>query len=88
MGNAAKIACSIDADLLARVESVRARTGESRSAFISRALTLAMAEPARLRAVSRYVEAYRQQPEKAEDVRAARSSARKALSTVPWDDEA
>jgi hypothetical protein len=87
MGHAAKIACSIDAELLARVELVRARTRESRSAFISRALLALMDESARVRAVSRYIEAYREHPERADDTRAARSSARRALSRVAWKHE-
>jgi hypothetical protein len=86
MAHAAKIACSIDADLLKRIESVRARTGESRSALISRALVALTAESARSRAVRRYVEAYRELPETAEDVRAARSSSRRALARLAWDD--
>jgi hypothetical protein len=86
MANAAKIACSIDADLLARIESVRARTGESRSALTSRALIALTSESDRARAVRRYVEAYREHPERAEDVRAARSTARRALSRVAWED--
>jgi hypothetical protein len=87
MPNVAKVACSIDADLLARVESVRKRTGESRSAFISRALRMLTAESARAIAVARYVEAYRECPESSADVRTARRSARRALSRIAWADE-
>jgi metal-responsive CopG/Arc/MetJ family transcriptional regulator len=87
MSNVAKVACSIDANLLARVESARKRTGESRSAFISRALRMLTAESARAHAVARYVEAYRERPESSDDVRAARRSARRALSRVAWEDE-
>jgi metal-responsive CopG/Arc/MetJ family transcriptional regulator len=87
VANAAKIACSIDADLLQRVESVRARTGESRSAFISRALVALTAQAARVRAVERYVEAYRERPEGANDVVSARKSARRALSRLAWGDD-
>jgi metal-responsive CopG/Arc/MetJ family transcriptional regulator len=86
MSNVAKVACSIDADLLARVELVRKKTGESRSAFISRALRVLTAEAARARSVARYIEAYRESPEPLEDVRAARRSARRALSRVAWED--
>ncbi len=86
MANAAKIACSIDANLLKRIESVRARTGESRSAFISRALIALTSESARASAVRRYVAAYRETPETTDDVRAARSSARRALTRVAWED--
>ncbi len=81
-----KVACSIDLQLLARVESVRKKTGETRSAFVSRALRMLTAESARALAVARYAEAYREQPESPEDVRAARRSARRALSAVSWED--
>ena len=87
MSNVGKIACSIDADLLARVESVRKKTGESRSAFISRALRMLTAESARALAVARYVEAYRALPESSVVVRGARRSARRALSRLPWEPE-
>lgn len=85
MSRAAKIACSIDAALLERVESIRARTGESRSALISRALLALTSESARARAVVRYVQAYREHPETLEEVRAARASARRALSRLDWE---
>jgi hypothetical protein len=87
MSRVAKVACSIDEALLARVESVRKKTGESRSAFISRAIRALTAEAARGLAVARYVEAYREHPERSEDVRAARRSARRALARVAWEDE-
>jgi hypothetical protein len=87
MSKVAKIACSIDEDLLARVESVRKKTRESRSAFISRALRVLTAEEARGLAAARYVEAYRKHPERSEDIRAARQTARRALARVAWEDE-
>jgi metal-responsive CopG/Arc/MetJ family transcriptional regulator len=86
MANAAKIACSIDADLLRRVEAVRARTGESRSALISRALLALTAESVRAQSVKRYVEAYEKHPEGPADVAVARRSARRALTRVAWED--
>jgi len=83
---AAKIACSIDAQLLARVESIRARTGESRSALVSRALLALTREAALARDVARYVEAYREKPETEDEVADARKLARRALSSLPWND--
>ena len=87
MSNVVKVACSIDPHLLARVELIRKKTGESRSAFISRALRALTAESARTLAVARYVEAYREHPEGSEDLRAARRSARRSLAQVAWGDE-
>jgi RNase adaptor protein for sRNA GlmZ degradation len=86
VANSAKIACSIDAELLQRVETIRARTGESRSALISRAILALTAESARTRAVKQYVEAYRNHPEGPADLASARKSARRALSRVDWED--
>jgi metal-responsive CopG/Arc/MetJ family transcriptional regulator len=85
MSKSAKIAFSLDPRLLDRVERVRARTGESRSALIGRALVAITEEEARGAAVQRYVEAYRQHPETPEDVAAARASARRTLRRLPWD---
>lgn len=83
---ATKIACRIDADLLRRVEAVRATTGESRSALISRALLALTASSVRARSVERYVAAYRECPERPADVATARRSARRALAGVAWED--
>jgi metal-responsive CopG/Arc/MetJ family transcriptional regulator len=78
----AKVACSLDRRLLARVERLRARTGESRSAVIGRALALLTTEEARAAAVRRYVEAYREMPESSEEVTAAASTALQALASL------
>ncbi len=83
---ATKIACRIDADLLRRVEAVRATTGESRSALISRALLALTAKSGRARSVKRYVAAYRECPERPGDVATARRSARRGLAHVAWED--
>ena len=83
---ATKIACRIDADLLRRVEAVRATTGESRSALISRALLALTARSRSARSVRRYVAAYGKCPERPADVAAARRSARRALVRVAWED--
>jgi metal-responsive CopG/Arc/MetJ family transcriptional regulator len=85
MSKSAKIAFSLDPRLLDRVERVRARTGESRSALIARALLALTEEEARGADVQRYLEAYRQHPETPGDVAAAHASARRTLRRLPWD---
>jgi metal-responsive CopG/Arc/MetJ family transcriptional regulator len=85
MSKSAKIAFSLDARLLDRVERVRARSGESRSALIARALVALTEEQARGADIQRYVEAYRQHPETTEDVTASRASARRTLRRLPWN---
>jgi hypothetical protein len=71
---------------LARVERIRARTGESRSAVISRALARLTADEIQTLKTKRYEEVYREFPESAEEVSAARASAKHALRSVVWDD--
>jgi metal-responsive CopG/Arc/MetJ family transcriptional regulator len=85
MSKSAKVAFSLDERLLDRVERVRARTGESRSALIARALVAVTEEDARGADVRRYVEAYRENPETEDDVERARASARGTLRRLPWE---
>jgi metal-responsive CopG/Arc/MetJ family transcriptional regulator len=86
MTTSAKIAFSVDRRLLDRVERIRANTGESRSAVISRALRLITKAEARDEQIGRYVAAYREQPESAEDERIARRTARRTLARLPWEE--
>ncbi len=81
---AAKIAISIDQRVLAQIERARGSTGESRSAFVSRALLKLLRAEQREKRIARYVEAYREQPDRDEDVRSARKLAARALSSVEW----
>lgn len=84
MASRAKIAISLDARLLARVEKLRADTGESRSALIGRALSKLTSESEHDEQVRRYVAAYREQRETPADVAAARRRARRILTRLPW----
>jgi len=85
-GTKAKVACSIDRELLARVEQLRAVTGESRSAIVSRALAALAREVLHKARVRRYVQAYRELPETRADLAAARDSARRVLAALPWSE--
>ena len=77
----------MDAQLLASVERLRGRTGESRSALIARALTGLVNEHGRQQRVRAYVQAYLERPESDTEVGRARKLARQSLSTVDWDEE-
>jgi len=81
-----KVAISLDRDLLRRTERLRARTGESRSALVARALRGLLSLEDQKRQVEEYVEAYRRHPETDAEVEAARASAKKALHGLPWDE--
>jgi predicted transcriptional regulator len=83
----AKIAISLDRELLSRIERVRALTGESRSAVVSRALKQLTREEQHDRRVREYVQAYRDKPETAAEVGAARASAKRVLAALAWDEE-
>ena len=87
VAKAEKVAITLDGDLLAEAERVRARTAESRSALIARALRQLLKEEARQEKVRRYVEALRESPEDSEHVSAAAALAEESLRHVPWDDE-
>jgi hypothetical protein len=84
---AEKVAVSLDRELLAHAERLRKSTGESRSALVGRALRQLLRSEARSARVAEYVEAYRRMPESAQDVRRARTVARRSLGTLPWDDQ-
>jgi len=87
VGNAAKIAVSIDAELLRQLERVRARTGESRSAAVSRALRILTQQEERARRVVEYERAYRETPETDAEISVARELSRRALAALPWESE-
>ena len=87
MARTAKIAVSLEPELLRRVELVRKQTGESRSALVSRALRQLTREEEHTRRVREYVRVYRDRPETAAEVAAARASAKLSLAALPWDEE-
>ncbi|MBC7792354.1 MAG: hypothetical protein H7Z43_01495 [Clostridia bacterium] len=82
-----KIAISIDARLLKRAEHLRARTGETRSALINRALSMLTGNDEHERRLTEYVEAYRRMPETRAELEAVRIAAKRSLARVAWDDE-
>jgi metal-responsive CopG/Arc/MetJ family transcriptional regulator len=68
----AKIAISLDQDLLLRAEKLCKRTGETRSALVTRALANLLAEEDLQEKIARYVRGYRNVPEP---------------ETPPWDSD-
>jgi metal-responsive CopG/Arc/MetJ family transcriptional regulator len=85
--NRAKIAFSLEPEVLASVEKLRARTGESRSAVIVRAIKLLTESDQKAARVARYVSSYREHPETAREIQVARRQAQAVLAALPWDDE-
>jgi metal-responsive CopG/Arc/MetJ family transcriptional regulator len=82
-----KIAVSLDPELLDRAERVRRRTGESRSALVSRALRLLTREEEKAQRIVEYVRAYREHPETAEEIASIRAVAKRSLAAIPWEEK-
>jgi len=68
----AKVAISLPAALLERLEELRDRTGESRSAVVRRALEVLLHRLDHYDAVHEYVESYRLHPETDDDLELGR----------------
>lgn len=87
MGRTAKIAVSLDRELLLDAERVRRRTGEARSALVARALRSLLQAEERQLEIEAYKAAYRAHPETKAEVKALQKLAQRALVHLPWDDE-
>lgn len=87
MARTAKIAVSVERSLLDDLENLRARTGETRSAAVARAIRLLTEAAEHERRVAEYRGAYADQPESASEVTVARSAARRSLARLPWDEQ-
>ena len=85
MAESVKIAISIPERLVRLVEKERKRTGETRSAFIRRAIRRLFQDKEHLLQVSEYVEGYRTRPETEEEIAAAEAGAAELLSREPWE---
>jgi hypothetical protein len=55
--------------------------------MVARALLRLTMENERAAAVREYIAAYRETPERPNEVAAARSTAKRTLAALPWDDE-
>ena len=63
-----KVAISLPIDLFRRIERMRRKTGETRSAFIRRSLERAFLEGEREKNIKAYVEGYEKFPETEEEI--------------------
>ena len=80
-----KVAISLPAGLLARVEVERRARQESRSAFLRRAIELFFAASRQADRVREYAAAYRRHPETEDEVAAADAAAAELLAAEPWE---
>lgn len=84
MGDSVKIAISLPTRLARRMEKERKRTGETRSAFVRRAIRRMFEEKEHMLQVSEYIEGYRARPETEEEIASARAGTG-VLAGEPWE---
>ena len=85
MPQTSKVAISLTANLMEEMERARRETGETRSAFVRRAVEIALRINKNENLGAKYQEGYRRQPETEEEVFAAEASAADLLSQEPWE---
>jgi len=83
----AKVAISLPTALLERLEELRSRTGESRSAVVRRALEVLLHRLDHYDAVREYVESYRLHPETGDDLELGRPTVEE-LAADEWNTDA
>jgi len=85
MVQAVKVAISLPAGLLEMAEQERRLRGESRSEFFRHALEAYLQEKRQREEIARYIQGYREQPEREEEVTAAELQSVYAFSGEPWE---
>jgi metal-responsive CopG/Arc/MetJ family transcriptional regulator len=86
VARAAKIAITVDREVLRRAEQLRRRTGESRSALLTRGLRRLLDDLEHRQNVDRYIAAYREHPESVAEVTPLDKLGVEALASLPWED--
>ncbi len=79
-----KVAISLPEDLLKAVDRDRQARGSTRSHYFRTAVEVQLREGGARTAVDAYVRGYKEHPETAEEVEAARQSALSILAGEPW----
>ena len=81
----AKIAISLPDTLLAAIEQLRRKTGETRSEFLRRAARSAMDRELERQWDEEYEEAYRKFPETAQEIAVAEAGIQEVFAENPWE---
>jgi metal-responsive CopG/Arc/MetJ family transcriptional regulator len=84
-GRSEKIAISLPASFLRRIEELRRQTGETRSAMVRRLIEERLRQQERGARVREYEDGYRKQPETAGEIAAAEAAASALLAEEPWE---
>lgn len=83
--SSAKIAISLPRETARQVDRLCKETGESRSAFILKAIGRIFEERQRAKDIEAYVQAYRRHPDTPEEIQAAEASASALFAAEPWE---
>ena len=85
MSKIVKIAVSLPEDLLEKAEQERKASGESRSAFIRRAIRTTLKQKEKEETISNYIKGYNRLPETAVEIELAQKSADIVFAEDPWE---
>lgn len=85
MENSRKIAISLPVDLVAKLEKIMKKTGETRSAVIRRSIESALKKEAIDSQVRRYISGYLKYPETDEEKNIVNATALKTPEEEPWE---
>ena len=83
----AKIAISVPDEILESIERERKVTGESRSAFVCRAVKDYLHARSERQKIEQYVKGYLDNPETPDEVASAEALANVGFSDSPWDSD-
>lgn len=78
-----KVAISLPINLVQKIEQIRKKTGESRSAFIRRSLERSFRENEKQAKIRAYIDGYEKHPETEDEIADAEAAA-SALAREPW----
>ncbi|NJL28201.1 MAG: hypothetical protein HC897_10060 [Thermoanaerobaculia bacterium] len=85
MASTVRVAFNVPPTLFESMEAERHERGESRSEFFRSAVQAFLRDLQNRKDVERYVQGYREHPERAEEIEALRSASYATLAEEPWD---
>ena len=85
MGKSVKIAISLPDEVAKKVENIRKKTLETRSAFIKRAIETMLKGISERSKIEKYMDGYLERPETTGEIKASEAAAVELLSKEPWE---
>ena len=85
MSRVVKVAISLPAEVLEAIESERETRGETRSEFLRQAVESFIHQVRERKAIDRYVQGYKEQPESEEEVTVVHALGASVIAQEPWE---